>query len=313
MSELLMAVGRSRLLFDSIRFLHSAGYRFAGILTDAAYEEYDVSAEDFRLLAAETGAAFFQQKRVTDENIMQLIREKSVKLCISVNWKYKFPSAFLNLFSHGILNFHLGNLPDYKGNATVNWSIINGEKQINANVHKADAELDAGDIVALESIPITEHCYIESILDKAVQIAPKLFQESILRTLENPAYFRLKNSIEGLRCYPRLPEDSEITWTHTASEIARLVRASSKPYQGAYSYLQGQKCVIWRASVNMEAPAILAMPGHVVEINRRTGNILVACGTGCITLEQIEYKSFLLPPAELINSIRARFKSSINA
>ena len=42
-SENLIAIGRSRYLYDAIRHLNSAGYTFKAIITEEAYEEYDIS------------------------------------------------------------------------------------------------------------------------------------------------------------------------------------------------------------------------------------------------------------------------------
>ena len=139
----LIAIGRSRYLYDGIKYLLSKGYSFKAIVTEEAYEEYDIKHGDFECLAKESGAAFFMVKSVNNEELIKIVKENKIRVAISVNWKYTIPKSFLDLFECGILNFHLGNLPDYKGNATVNWTIINGESYINGNIHKMDPELDA--------------------------------------------------------------------------------------------------------------------------------------------------------------------------
>src|SRR5690606_18358963 len=143
----LIAIGRSRYLYDSIKYLLSQGFNFKAIITEAAYEEYGITHQDFEELAKEKGIPFFMTKTPYSAEIIDLVKQSKVRTAISANWKYTLPKDFLDLFECGILNFHLGNLPDYKGNATVNWSIINGETYINGNIHKMDPLLDAGDIV----------------------------------------------------------------------------------------------------------------------------------------------------------------------
>ncbi len=112
-------------------------------------------------------------------NSIQIIKENKIRAAISVNWKYTIPKKFLDLFECGILNFHLGNLPDYKGNATVNWSIINGENKIYGNIHKMDPELDAGDVISRKAIPITEQTYIAEILKQAAKDVPLLYEDAL--------------------------------------------------------------------------------------------------------------------------------------
>src|SRR3954469_13263708 len=185
-NENLIAIGRSRYLYDAIRHLHSLGYVFKAIVTEEAYEEYDIKHHDFETLANAIGARFLMTKVLLSDEIVGLIEDNKIRVAISANWKYTIPKKFLELFSYGILNFHLGNLPDYKGNATVNWSIINGEKYINGNIHKMDPKLDAGDIVARKSIPINDRSYIADVLKQAEIDAPLLFEEAVEKVLHDP-------------------------------------------------------------------------------------------------------------------------------
>ena len=58
-----------------------------------------------------------------------------------------------------------------------------------------------------------------------------------------------KDPTKALRCYPRKPEDGRIAWHHTALDILRLVNATNKPYTGAFCEYEGEKMVIWTASI----------------------------------------------------------------
>jgi len=308
MSTPLIAIGRSKYLYEAIRHLLSKGYSFKAIVTEEAYEEYDVKHTDFQELALECAAAFLMIKSLDNEQLLQIIKENRIRLGISANWKYIVPKAFLDLFDYGILNFHLGNLPDYKGNATVNWTIINGETYINGNIHKMEPELDAGDVVARKAIPIRPDTYIDDILKQAAIDAPLLYEEGIRRVLNDPGTYEVKGTVRGLRCYPRLPEDSQINWKESAENIGRLVRASSRPYKGAFSFLNNEKILVWKAKPVFPNDDFLAIPGHVVALNRADGTVMVACSDGLIELQEIERNGEVMPPMTLIKSIRARFK-----
>ncbi len=304
----LVAIGRSRYLFDGIRHLAAQGYTFKAIVTEEAYEEYDIKHSDFEALAKEIGAAFFMTKTVNNEELIKIIRENNVRTAISANWKYTIHKNFLDLFECGILNFHLGNLPDYKGNATVNWTIIKGEAYINGNIHKMDPELDAGDIICRKTILIGEDSYIADVLKQAAHDAPLLYEEAVKKVLANPLDYDLKGTVHGLRCYPRLPEDSQLNWHDTAENVCRLVRASAHPYKGAFSFLNGEKIIIWKAGLYIPHERYLAMPGHVVSIQKSKNSVLVACREGFLELQEIEHNGKVMFPTEYIKSIRLRFK-----
>lgn len=304
----LVAIGRSRFLYDTIKHLANLGSEIIAVITDEAYEEYDIKTADFQQLAAEIGATCFLTKNLADNSIREIIQNHNIKIGFSVNWKYTIPEDFIRLFEHGILNLHLGNLPDYKGNATANWSIINGEDHIYANIHRMEPELDIGDVIARKRIPITSETYISDILKAAESDAPKLFQEAITKTLIEPGYSVVKGSKQGLRCYPRLSEDSQINWNDSIDRIDRLVRASSRPYSGAFCYWNNKKLIIWKAKPYKPTEKFLAVPGHVVEINKINKTIMVACKDGFLELQEIEFDNTVLASYDLIKSIRVRLK-----
>ncbi len=304
----LIAIGRSRYLYDGIRHLLSKGYSFKAIVTEEAYEEYDIKHTDFECLAKDNGASFFMIKSLNNEELIRIVKDNNIRVAISVNWKYTIPKSFLDLFECGILNFHLGNLPDYKGNATVNWTIINGEGHINGNIHKMDPELDAGDVVSRKAIPITDDMYIADVLRQAEIDVPVLYEEAIQKVLSDPNAYEVKGTLRGSRCYPRLPEDSQVNWNQPAENVARLVRASSHPYKGAYSFLNGEKITIWKARPLVPQDKFYAIPGHVVAINKANNSIMVACTEGLLEVQEIEKDGQVMAPASFIKSIRVRFK-----
>jgi methionyl-tRNA formyltransferase len=304
----LIAIGRSRYLYDGIKHLLSKGYSFKAIVTEEAYEEYDIKHTDFEQLAKEAGATFFMIKSLNNEELTGIVKDNKIRAAISVNWKYTIPKSFLDLFECGILNFHLGNLPDYKGNATVNWTIINGETYINGNIHKMDPELDAGDVIARKAIPITSQTYIADVLKQAETDVPVLYEEAIKKVMAEPNAYEVKGTVRGSRCYPRLPEDSQIDWSQPVENVSRLVRASSRPYKGAYSFLNGEKIVIWKARPFMPEDKFFAIPGHVVALNKTASSIMVACTDGLLEVQEIEKDGEVMAPTNFIKSIRLRFK-----
>jgi methionyl-tRNA formyltransferase len=302
----LLAVGRSRLLFDSIEHLADKGFPFGAIVTAPGTAEYDVGPEDFEKLAERLGCDFLLTTKADSAEVREVALRRGVRAGISVNWQYVLPPSFLDLFPLALLNLHLGNLPDYKGNATVNWAILNGENQIHANIHRMVAELDAGDVLARERIAIDDGTYVADVLAEATRVAPELFEQALERLQADPDACLARAQVEGLRCYPRLPEDGLIEWTRPAVDVVRLVRASSRPYPGAFSYLGSRRITVWRARVATET-RFLAVPGHVLGRDPDGTRLRVACGAGAVDLEEVCGDGTPVEPTALTRSIRARF------
>ena len=93
---------------------------------------------------------------------------------------------------------------------------------------------------------------INNVFEWLEERAPFLFLEVLSKLSKNPEYIlekQSKNPAKALRCYPRKPEDGEINWNNSASEILTLINASSEPFAGAYSTYKNEKIVIWNAEI----------------------------------------------------------------
>ena len=77
----------------------------------------------------------------------------------------------------------------------------------------------------------------------------------------------------------RIPEDGRINWKDTGITIHNLIRASTKPYPGAFTMLQNKKLIIWRSELinneNNTPGKILDVSKHDFKIGTTQGTILV--------------------------------------
>jgi methionyl-tRNA formyltransferase len=79
-----------------------------------------------------------------------------------------------------------------------------------------------------------------------------------------------------------VPADGIIDWETRAPYLYDWVRAQTRPYPGAFTWLGDEKVVVWRARpVEGAGPA-----GTVLE--RRPDGAVVACGEGALLLEEVE-------------------------
>jgi UDP-4-amino-4-deoxy-L-arabinose formyltransferase/UDP-glucuronic acid dehydrogenase (UDP-4-keto-hexauronic acid decarboxylating) len=185
----------------------------------------------------------------------------------------------IDLFKFGVLNFHGGDLPRYRGNACQAWAILNGEKQIGACVHRmVPNELDTGAIISRDFLSIDDSTKIGDVYHWMSEIAPELFRSALDSLSKNPKYEHKlqKQSVKPHRCHERRPEDSRIDWKLTASEIIRLINASGPPYLGAYCMFQERILRIFHAETIEMQEDFSAVPGQVIVIE--SNSVIVACG-----------------------------------
>ena len=293
------------MLISSAKALAKAGHQIVFVYTCRAESFYSASEGDFEALAVEMGCPFFSDIDVYS-NIGKLA-EIGADVCVSINWLSVLKDRFLDLFRYGVLNAHAGDLPRYKGNACPNWAILNFENKVALTVHKMTEELDSGPFLSKTYFSIDENTYITDIYNWLDEIVPKCFVEGVSK-LESGGFIEQDNSIRTLRTYPRKPEDSRIVWNDSTRSILALIRASSKPFDGAFCYLNGtdKKIVIYRARRQFVDFDFCAVSGQVCfSIN---GNPVVATRDGLLEVEEcmfLEHRE-IDARGEIVRSLRNR-------
>jgi methionyl-tRNA formyltransferase len=286
------ALGRTRMLLDAVTACVEAGHECVHVATAPAAPEYDVGPDDFAALARRLGATFGE------------LEPAGAEIAISVNWPTLIAGDVRARFPHGILNGHAGDLPRFRGNAAPAWAILLGEARVVATVHEMADELDAGPILVQRAFEIDESTYIGDVYAFLERTFPTLFAEA-LDGLEAGTLTARPQTGEPLRCYPRRPDDGELDWRLEAVSLARLVRASAEPFEGAFGWLDGERITVWRARAEPLREPSVGVCGQVIA--RRADEVDVLTGDGRLVLEEVETAAGRMPAAAAIRSLRSRF------
>lgn len=303
-------LGRTSMLYNAVEQCIGSGHSITFIGTCKASPEYTIKENDFRTLAEENGIPFFCDTDL--RNNMDLMLRSNTDVVLSMNWLSIIGEDVIRLFPQGILNAHPGKLPRYRGNACPNWAIVNGEKEFSITIHlmKAD-ELDAGDIILQRNYPMNEDTSIEdvyAVLNKAV---PELFLKALGNLNEKDFRPVKQDESRSMRCYPRIPSDSFIDWKCTCEEISRLIRASTKPFSGAYTYYENRKLYIHSCWIEPKTNEYCAYPGQVAYRDKNTGTVKIICGDGFVCISDVYMDSLKYRAADILKSTRIRLNYCI--
>ena len=301
--------GRTQWLYDSAREVTERGHQVVLIGTSAAAPEYSADEDDFAQLADDLGCPYFSSAGINRERYVRVARDSGAEVAISVNWQTMIGNTMLDVFEHGVINAHCGDLPRFRGNATPNWAILIGEKKIVLTLHRMASDLDSGPILSQLEYPLGDDTYIGDIYRFMSENIPTMFAD-LLDCLASGTVIPRRQSTDNavsLRCFPRLPRDGEIDWQQPAEELTRLVRASSDPFPGAYTYIGTERISILRAHPESLLYPYLGVAGQVVEIRSDSGEVAVLTQQGTLVLEEISTSSAgRVLPSNLISSTRVR-------
>ncbi len=282
-------LGRSEFLYNTIKQL-SPICEIIGIITAKASGEYTVDENSYKRLAEDLNVPFFLKNNI-DSEVLEFCKKQKPDVVFSVNWVSVILDTFIKLFPFGVFNAHCGKLPNFKGNAIPNWSIILGESELPVNIHSMiGGVLDSGKIYKQQSIFLHPNTTIQDINFQLSKMVPELFRYLLFDIMEKthiPLYDC--TGAGGFRCYPRLPYYSKISWGESAQHIYNLIRASIPPY-AAYCFYEFEgklrKLYVIESEIINDESKDVAVPGHVLLNDKENGFSHIQTGKGVLALKR---------------------------
>jgi methionyl-tRNA formyltransferase len=189
-------------------------------------------------------------KKMGDSEYLETLRSWRADLGIAIGWYYMIPRSIRAAFPLGAAGIHASLLPKYRGGAPLVWAIINGERKSGVSFFYFEDGVDVGDLIAQKEFDIEDDDTIKTVYDKATQASLRVLSEYVplLRQGKAP---RVPQEGTSTQFPQRSPEDGLIDWkSKTAQQVHNWIRAQTRPYPGAFTYLGKEKVLIWKASVS---------------------------------------------------------------
>ena len=175
-----------------------------------------------------------------------------------------------------------------------------------------DEGVDSGNIIIKKYFSVNKKTTIQEFYNYAEEIVPTLFLRAITN-IKNRKHGKKqsRNPKQILRTYPRNKFDGKIDWNDTADHISRLIRASGKPFFGAYTFYNSKKLFILESSIEHPKFSFESVNGQVVE-RRINGDVVVSCLDGFLVLSKVKYNGKIYTkPTTLIKTIHSRLGMNI--
>src|SRR3990172_541005 len=243
------------------------------------------------------------------------IRAARPDFLFSFYYRSMLSAEILSLPRVCAMNLHGSLLPRYRGRDPVNWVLVNGETETGVTLHRMIEKPDAGDIVGQAAVPIAFEDTALTLFGKLEKAAESLLSGLLPRIAAGDIPRRPNEIGKGSYLGGGKPEDGRIDWTRPAVEIYNLVRAVTRPYPGAFSFLGSEKLLVWGAKpVSEEGLVREVPPGKLVpgagppaaasvgpgDACRRR-RLLVGTGKGLLSLEEVEWKGVVARGEEIVS------------
>jgi methionyl-tRNA formyltransferase len=203
------------------------------------------------------------------------------------------------------VNVHYAPLPEYRGRATVNWALINGETDVAISIHELVPQLDGGQILFQQRVPIAAEDTVATLYDKLNELQGAALGAAVEGFLGGKAGCPQDQTRATYGC-TRLPGDGEIDWSAPTHRIHGLIRALVAPFPGAFTYLNGQRLNVVRSTLLTNPPRYVGrIPGRVIGRSASEGWVDVLTGDGVLRLLEVQSEGgSAVRPATVIASVK---------
>jgi methionyl-tRNA formyltransferase len=271
---------------DCLEAAADSGAELVGVVTLPGPIDPNRSGQcSFDDVAARYGAALIEAVDVNADATIDAVRALDPELVFVVGWSQLVRDPFIALASEGVFGMHPTLLPRHRGRAPIPWAILSGLARTGVTLFEiVDATADSGAIVGQVVVEIAENDTAETLFERISDAHVELIREYVPQLLSRSAP-RIRQDSRRASSWPkRTPADGIIDWETRAPYLYDWVRAQTRPYPGAFTFLGDEKVVVWRARpVDLDDTA----PAGTIVASRPEGPI-VACGQGGLLLEEIE-------------------------
>ncbi len=271
---------------DCLEAAAAAGAEIVGVVTLPGPIDPNRAGQcSFDEVASRLGAKLVEATDIDSDETLEAIRALDPELIFVVGWSQLVREPFIELAREGVFGMHPTLLPRHRGRAPIPWAILSGLARTGVTLFEiVDATADSGAIVGQMVIDISSEETATTLFDRIAEAHVALMREVVPQLLVGSAPRVPQDSRRASAWPKRTPADGIIDWETRAPYLYDWVRAQTRPYPGAFTFLGDEKVVVWRARpVELDAEA----PAGTIVAERPEGPV-VACGDGGLLLEEIE-------------------------
>jgi methionyl-tRNA formyltransferase len=232
---------------------------------------------------------------INDERSVALLESLELDVAFVIGWNEILRPAALHTARVGMIGAHASLLPRNRGSAPINWALIRGERNGGNSLIWLSEGVDAGDIIDQTSFEITPYDTCASLYNRVAESNRDMLLRLLPRLLAGERPGVRQRYFDEPVLPRRRPSDGRIDWNQPSEAVYNFIRALTRPYPGAFSWLDGRRWTIWNAALLPTVGAPVAEPGRVLgpvvsPIEAACGQ-LVACGTGALVVLEVEADS----------------------
>ena len=206
----------------------------------------------------------------------EYIKGLQADLAIVVAYGQIIPKEFLDLTKKGFINIHASILPNWRGAAPIQRSIMNLDDETGISIMKISEELDTGPVSNIYKIKLNKKDNTQEISEKLSLLASEKILDAIDDVLDNKAKFIDQDHSKATYAKKIDKLEGKIDWNQEAIKIIGKINGLF-PIPGAFFNFNGERYKILKAEIGSglgKAGEILSDKLEIACINNQSIKVI---------------------------------------
>lgn len=272
----------------ALRALGAAGHHVVGVVTRPDRPRgrgRKAQPSVVKVLAEAEGYPVFTPERPRGDPFEGAIRAVRPDISVVVAYGCILERRILDIPRLGSLNLHASLLPELRGAAPITRAIERGHPVTGVSIMRMAEAMDAGPVLAQESIPIGPDDTASLLSRRLAHIGARLMTD-VLARLEAGPVPEVEQDHDAATLAPKVDRKSaRVDWRRDAPAVANHIRAMDE-VPGAWTRLEGRPVKLFRPAV-AEWGQAGAAPGEIVAADPEHG-LLVATANGVLRVGEVQ-------------------------
>jgi methionyl-tRNA formyltransferase len=256
------------------------GDEVAGVF--CAPEKEGARPDVLKVAAKERGLKLFQFKSLKGPEAIAAMRGLNAEIGIMAFVLQFAPQEFVNIPTHGTIQFHPSLLPKYRGPSSINWPIIRGDTQTGLSIFRPTDGLDEGAVILQKTTEISADDTLGTVyFDRLFPMGVAAMVEAADLVASGRHREIVQDEIQASYEGWCREAEARINWANHVDFVYNTIRGCN-PAPGAWTTLNGTKLQIFDAGKRPTRTfsAVRGKIGEVCEVG--AGSFSVAAQGGRI-------------------------------
>lgn len=238
-----------------------------------------------KVVALKNNIPVFQPDSLRNGVGVELLKDLNPDIVIVVAYGKILPKDFLDYPKYGCINIHGSILPEYRGAAPIQWSVLDGKELAGVTAMQMDVGLDTGDMLLTKTTKIGVDETSGELYDRLTVLGADLLIET-LKKLPKGELTPVKQD-DSKSSYASMLDKtmSPVDFTKSAWEVHNKIRGLD-PWPVALTVLDGKNLKLFSSHISEDLTG--GKPGEAVVLKN---GLAIFCGDGkAVVVKDVQYE-----------------------